>query len=195
MQTYSTGSGNLPAIPAIATTRRKGRPHSCFPVKPRPAGRTAAEIFPPLAVRDVTMIDPSLSPTARLPRPCRPGPPLVSPTPTPVVLPSVDDVFNKYAQALGGDAAISKIKSLAEKGMVEMMVPPPPGPPGTPAVAPMMGTVSAEIYRKLPSKAVLSVQFPGRPPTIVGDDGTIGWTNAPLREITGGELALQQGIR
>ena len=25
-----------------------------------------------------------------------------------------------------------------------------------------------------------------------GDDGTIGWTNTPLRENTGGELALQQ---
>jgi photosynthetic reaction center cytochrome c subunit len=169
----------------------KGAPTLVFPGETAPTGRTAAEIFPPLAVRDVTVIDSSLSPS-KAPATVQSGPPTPRPAATPMALPSVDDVFNKYAQALGGDAALGKVKSLVEKGTVEMMVPPPPGPPGTPAAAPMMGNVPAEIDRKLPGKVVLSVELPGRPASMEGLDGKIGWTNTPLRENTGGELALQQ---
>ncbi len=170
------------AIPATALV---------FPGETAPTGRTAQPIFPPLAVKDVTTIDPSLAPS-QAPRTVQSGPPTPRPTPPPMILPSVDDVFNKYTEALGGDAAIGKVKSLVETGMVDMLVPPPPGPPGTPAAAPMMGTVPGEIDRKLPGEALVSVQLPGRPASMEGTDGTIGWTNTPLRENTDGELALQQ---
>ena len=168
----------------------KGAPTFVFPGETAPTGRTAAEIFPPLAVRDVTTIDSSLSPS-KAPATVPSGPPTPRAMAAPAALPTADDVFSKYAQALGGDAAVGKVKSLVEKGTVDMLVPAPPTPPGAPPTAPAMGTVPAEIDRKLPGKAVVSVQFPGRPPTLEGDDGTIGWTTTPFRENTGGELALQ----
>jgi photosynthetic reaction center cytochrome c subunit len=166
-------------------------PTLVFPGEKAPAGRTAAEIFPPLAVRDVTTIDSSLSPR-KAPATIQSGPPTRRPMAPPEALPSVDDVFGKYAQALGGDSAIDKVMSLVEKGTVEMLVPPPPQPRGAPEIPPSMGTVPAEIDRKLPGKAVWSVQFPGRPASLEGTDGTIGWTSIPHREETGGELALLQ---
>ena len=169
----------------------KGAPTLVFPGETAPTGRTAAEIFPPLAVKDVTTIDPSLSPS-KAPATVQSGPPTPRPAAPPSNLPAVDDVFSKYTQALGGDAAIGKVKSLVEKGSVDMLVPAPPQPQGAPPVAPAMGTVPAEIDRKLPGKAVVSVQFPGRPASMEGIDGTIGWTNTPLRENTGGEFVFQQ---
>ena len=162
-----------------------------FPGETAPNGRTAQPIFPPLAVKDVTTIDDSLSPS-KAPKTVQSGPPEARPAPAPMNLPSVDEVFTKYTQALGGEAAISNVRSLVQTGMVEMLIPPPPGPPGAPAAAPMMGSVPAEIDRKLPGEALLTVRLPGRPASMEGIDGTIGWTNTPLREETGGELALQQ---
>ena len=167
----------------------KGAPTLVFPGEKAPTGRTAGEIFPTLAVRDVTTIDSSLSPS-KAPATVRTGPP---PAPRPaaaVSLPSADDVFSKYAKALGGDAAIAKLSSLVEKGTVEMLVPAPPQPEGAPAIPPALGTVPAEIDRKLPGKAVVSLQFPGRPPSLMGIDGVVAWTGP--RELVGGELALQK---
>jgi hypothetical protein len=108
----------------------------------------------------------------------------------PAPLPAAADVFSRYAQALGGTAAIGKVTSLVEKGTVEMLVPPAPAPPGTPPVPAALGTVPAEVDRKIPGKAVVSIQFPGRPPNLEGFDGAISWIGA--REETGGEMELRK---
>lgn len=169
----------------------KGAPTPVFPGEKSPTEPTAAEIFPPLAMRNITNLDPSMSPS-KAPATIVSGPP-AAPKPmaaSPAPLPAVADVFSKYAQALGGMAAIGKVTSLVEKGTVEMLVPAPPGPPGAPPVPPALGTVPAEIDRKLPGKAVVSVQFPGRAPNREGFDGIISWIGA--REQTGSELALKR---
>ena len=153
-----------------------------------PTEPSGMEIFPPLAIMNITNIDPGMSPskapatTAAAAGPAKPA----APAPA---LPSVAEVFSKYEQALGGEAAIGKITSLSFKGTADMLVPPPPGPPGTPAPPPAMGTVPAE-HLVQGVKGVATVTFPGRPPVSMGYDGTIGWHNTPIREDTGDELLL-----
>jgi len=142
-------------------------------------------------VRDITSLDPGMSPskapaTVVSGAPAAPKPMAAAPAP----LPAAADVFSKYEQALGGSAAIGKITSLVEKGTVDMLVPPAPAPPGTPPVAPAMGTVPAEIDRKIPGKAIVSIQFPGRPANLEGYDGAISFIGA--REETGGEMELRK---
>jgi photosynthetic reaction center cytochrome c subunit len=168
----------------------KGAPTPVFPGEKSPTEPTAAEIFPPLAVRDITSLDPGMSPS-RAPATVASGPPAApKPMAAAPMLPAPADVFSKYAQALGGTAAIGKVTSLVEKGTVEMLVPPAPAPPGTPPIAPAPGTVPAEVDRKMPGKAVVSIQFPGRPPNLEGFDGAISWIGA--REETGGEMELRK---
>jgi photosynthetic reaction center cytochrome c subunit len=154
-----------------------------------PAEPTAKEIFPSLALKNFTNLEPAMSPS-KAPATIMSGP---APAPKPAVatpLPSVESVFSKYEQALGGEAAVSKIASLSFKGTADMLVPPPPGPPGgPPPPPPMMGTVPAEHYVKAP-KGVISVTFPGRPTVSMGFDGMIGWHNTPIREDTGDELRM-----
>jgi len=156
-----------------------------------PAEPSAMELFPPTALTGMTNLDPRMAPS-KAPATVISGP---APAPKPAAvpagpLPSVQEVFAKYEQAVGGKAAISKITSLSYKGTVDMLVPPPPGPPGTPPSGPpMMGTVPAEHDVKSP-KGVLSISFPGRGPVMEGYDGNIGWNNAPLREDTGDELVM-----
>jgi photosynthetic reaction center cytochrome c subunit len=156
-----------------------------------PTEPTAMEIFPSLAVKNLVSLDPGMSPS-KAPATVMSGPaPAPKPAAAPAApLPSVADVFNKYEQALGGQAAVSKITSLSFKGTADMLVPPPPGPPGgPPPPPPMMGTVPAEHYVKAP-KGVISVTFPGRPSVTMGFDGLIGWHNTPIREDTGDELRM-----
>ena len=169
----------------------KGAPTLVFPGEKSPAEPTAAEVFPALALRTVSMIESAMSPS-KAPATVVSGPPAPpKPTAAPAApLPAAEEVFSKYTQALGGMASIGKITSLVQKGTVEMLVPAPPAPPGTPPVPPSMGTVPAEMDRKIPGKQVVSIQFPGRPANVVGFDGTIGWHGTPLREDTGGELGL-----
>jgi hypothetical protein len=154
-----------------------------------PTEATAKEIFPALALKNFSNLDPGMSPS-KAPATIMSGP---APAPKPAVatpLPSVENVFSKYEQALGGEASVSKITSLSFKGTADMLVPPPPGPPGgPPPPPPMMGTVPAEHYVKAP-KGVISVTFPGRPTVSMGFDGTIGWHNTPIREDTGDELRM-----
>jgi hypothetical protein len=95
-------------------------------------------------------------------------------------------------QALGGNAAISKIASVVHKGTVDMLIPAPPVPPGTPPGPSAMGTAPAEFDRKLPGKQLVSILFPGRPASVAGYDGIIGWLSAPARENTGDELLLMK---
>ena len=134
-----------------------------------PTEPTAKEIFPTLALKNFSNLDPGMSPS-KAPATVMSGP---APAPKPAAaaaapLPSVADVFSKYEQALGGEAAVSKITALSFKGTADMLVPPPPGPPGgPPPPPPMMGTVPAEHYVKAP-KGVISVTFPGRPASVDG---------------------------
>jgi photosynthetic reaction center cytochrome c subunit len=150
---------------------------------------SAAEIFPPLALTNFTNLDPKMSPS-KAPATIAAGPaPAAKPAAAPPALPSVADVFAKYEQALGGEGAVSKITALSFKGTADMLVPPPPVPPGAPAPPPAMGTVPAEHYVK-GTKGVISVTFPGRPTVSIGFDGSMGWHNTPIREDTGDELRL-----
>ena len=161
-----------------------------FPGDKAPTEITAADIFPALGVLTYTNIDPKMSPS-KAPATVVSGPaPAPKPAAAPVALPSVDDIFKKYEEALGGMAAIAKVTSLVHKGMAEMLVPAPPVPQGAPPPPPpAMGSVEAELNVKSP-KGVISVIFPGRGPQMMGFDGTIGWTNTPNREETGGELLM-----
>ena len=173
----------------------KGAPTFVFPGEKSPAEKTAAEIFPTLAVKGITALDPTMDPSMA-PETVVSGPapakPAAAPAPS---LPAADEVFSKYTQALGGSAAIGKIMSVVHKGTVDMLIPAPPAPPGTPPAAAAMGTVPAEFDRKIPGKQLVSIQFyPGKPANVVGYDGTIGWLGVPARENTGDELALQKEL-
>jgi photosynthetic reaction center cytochrome c subunit len=155
-----------------------------------PTEKTAMEVFPALAITNFTNLDPGMSPS-KAPATVMSGPaPAPKPAAAPAAaLPSVEDVFSKYVQALGGEAAVGKITALSFKGTADMLVPSPPGPPGVPPPPPTMGTVPAERYIKVP-KGVISVTFPGRPPVATGFDGTIAWHNTPIREDTGDERLM-----
>ena len=155
-----------------------------------PTETSAMETFPPSMVKNMAMIDSNLSPS-KAPATVVSGP---APAPKPAApaapLPSVEEVFNKYEQALGGKAAIAKVTSLSYTGTADMLVPPPPAPQGAPPPGPAtMGTVPAEHFVKAP-KGLISVVFPGRGPNSMGFDGTIGWHNTPIREDTGDELRM-----
>ncbi len=170
----------------------KGAPTLVFSGEKSPTEPTAAEIFPALAVRNITNLDPGMSPSKApatvVSGPAAPAKPAAAPA---APLPAAEEVFTKYVQALGGNAAISKITSLVHKGTVDMLVPAPPVPQGAPPPPPpAMGTVPAEFDRKIPGKQLVSIEFPGRPANMVGFDGTIGWHGTPLREDTGGEMGL-----
>jgi photosynthetic reaction center cytochrome c subunit len=155
-----------------------------------PTEASATEVFPPSMLKDMSMIDSKLSPSkapATVVSGPAPAPKLAAPS---APLPSVEEVFSKYEQALGGKAAFAKITSLSYTGTADMLVPPPPVPQGAPLPGPpTMGTVPAEHYVKAP-KGVISVVFPGRGPNSMGFDGTIGWHNTPIREDTGDELRM-----
>src|ERR1700722_14921988 len=157
-----------------------------------PMEKSAMELFPPLAVTNFTNLDPNMAPSKAPATVVSGSAPAPKPAAAPAApLPSVADVFSKYEQALGGEAAVGKIKSLAFTRTAEMLVPPPPGPPGgPPPPPPAMGTVPAE-HDVSGTKGVISVTFPGRPTVSVGFDGMIGWHNTPIREDTGDELRMQ----
>ena len=153
-----------------------------------PTEKSAMEVFPTLAIKDFTNLDPGMSPS-KAPATVMSGP-APAPKPAAAPLPSVEEVFSKYEQALGGQAAVTKITALTFKGTADMLVPPPPGPPGgPPPPPPAMGTVPAE-HDVMSPKGVISVTFPGRPTVSMGFDGTIGWHNTPIREDTGDELRM-----
>ena len=156
-----------------------------------PTEPAAMETFPTLAVKSISALETTMAPS-KAPATVISGPaPAPKPAAAPAApLPSVADVFSKYEQALGGEAAMNKITALSFKGTADMLVPPPPGPPGgPPPPPPTMGTVPAEHYVK-GAKGVISVTFPGRPAVATGFDGTIAWHNTPIREDTGDERLM-----
>ncbi len=91
-------------------------------------------------------------------------------------MPTADQLIEKYTQALGGSAAISKITSRVDKGILEM---------------PARNMHSAiEIYRKAPDKALTVLHGP-RGDSEQGYDGTIAWEqeHGEVEELSGSELA------
>lgn len=96
----------------------------------------------------------------------------------PPATPTVDQILDKYVQALGGKATIEKITSSASKGSFEI---PTFGASGT-----------AEIWEKAPNKTALRLDIPGFGIVQEGFNGTVAWSQDPqsgLREKTGAELA------
>jgi len=93
-------------------------------------------------------------------------------------LPTVDQVLDKYVQALGGKAAIEKQTSRVGKGTFEI---PAFGASGT-----------IETYAKAPNKTASIIDIPGFGTVKQGFDGKVGWGVDPqsgLHEQSGGELA------
>jgi photosynthetic reaction center cytochrome c subunit len=75
-------------------------------------------------------------------------------------LPFAEEILQKYTQALGGEAAITKIKTRVDKGTLDV------------PARHMHSTV--EIYRKAPDEIVSIVHTP-RGDSSLGYDGSIGW--------------------
>jgi hypothetical protein len=93
-------------------------------------------------------------------------------------LPSVDQILDKYVQAIGGKAAVQKVMSMAMKGTFEV---PAFGASGT-----------VERYSKAPNKMVIIVEIGGFGTVQQGYNGTAGWAQDPqngMRDISGKELA------
>lgn len=105
--------------------------------------------------------------------------------------PTVDQILDKYVQALGGKAAYEKLTSRVSKGTFEL-----------PAQG-LTGTV--EIDSKAPNKSLLLVELAGLGRIQQGFDGVVAWANNPqggVRELSGQELSVakrasvfQQAIR
>jgi Photosynthetic reaction centre cytochrome C subunit len=99
--------------------------------------------------------------------------PQASPAATPA-LPSADEIFTKYAAALGGQTAIDKLKSRIAKGTVTQA---------------NGNSFQFELSQAAPDRFYLLVTTPqGRIER--GFNGQVGWekTARGVREITGGEL-------
>ena len=92
-----------------------------------------------------------------------------APTPaTPAVtetLPTVDQVLDKYVEALGGKAAIEKATSRVGKGIFEI---PEFGATGT-----------LTLYAKAPNKTAVVIDVPGFGVVKQGCDGNVAWDDNP----------------
>lgn len=92
--------------------------------------------------------------------------------------PSVDEILDKYVQALGGKAALEKLTSRVAKGTFEMDQ--------------MPGEATQEIYEKAPNKQLTITDSPSFGTFKRGYNGTTGWQDNPqtgLQDVTGDELA------
>ncbi|HEY6046953.1 MAG TPA: c-type cytochrome [Pyrinomonadaceae bacterium] len=109
------------------------------------------------------------APAATSPQSPRPTP---SPTPS---LPSADEILNKYTAAIGGQAAVDKLKSRVVKGTLTQAN-------GT--------AIPFEQYQVAPNK-FYTLATVGQGTVERGFNGTVGWekTARGLREVTGEELA------
>jgi outer membrane lipoprotein-sorting protein len=91
--------------------------------------------------------------------------------------PSVDQILDKYVQAIGGKEAVQKITSRVSKGAFEMEQ--------------MGGDATTEIYEKAPNK-MYSVTSSSMGEFKRGFNGTVGWSNNPMQglvELSGPQLA------
>ncbi len=93
-------------------------------------------------------------------------------------MPTVDQILDKYVQAIGGKAAVEKQTSLTAKGAFEI---------------PAMGmSGNAEEYAKAPNKMLFIVDIAGHGVVQQGYNGAVAWSSEPaqgLREESGAELA------
>jgi len=148
------------------TERLKLDPVSCYTCH---RGRTSPQSIPTLPL-------PLPSPPANANGPGGPTPgtsPQASPSPTPA-MPSADEIFGKYAAALGGQTAIDKLKSRTAKGTVTQA---------------NGNSFQFELSQGAPDKFYLLVTTPQG--TIErGFNGQVGWekTARGVREISGAEL-------
>lgn len=85
-------------------------------------------------------------------------------------LPTVEQVLNKYIEALGGRAAIEKVTSRVSKGSFEI---PAFGANGT-----------LTLYTKAPNKEALVMDVPSFGNVLTGCDGNIAWSNNPMSGLT-----------
>ena len=107
--------------------------------------------------------------------------PAVAQTTAQAALPSVDQILDKYVQAIGGKAAIEKLSSRVCKGTFEMDQ--------------MPGPAAEEIYEKAPNKQYMVTDAPSFGQARRGFNGGVGWEDNPqsgLRDITGPELAAMK---
>jgi len=148
------------------TERLKLDPVSCYTCH---RGRTSPQSIPLLPL-------PLPSPPANSSAPGGPSSatsPQASPSPTPA-MPSADEIFSKYAAAVGGQAAIDKLKSRTAKGTVTQA---------------NGNSFQFELSQAAPDKFYLLVTTPQG--TIErGFNGQVGWekTARGEREISGTEL-------
>jgi hypothetical protein len=93
-------------------------------------------------------------------------------------LPTVDQILDKYVQALGGKAAVQRLTSIVMKGTFE---------------APAFGASgTVERYSKAPNKLAIVVEVGGFGTVQSVFNGTAGWSQDPqngMRDLAGKELA------
>ena len=148
------------------TERLKLDPVSCYTCH---RGRPSPQSIPALPLPL-----PSPPPNGAGPGGPTPGAtPQASPSPTPA-LPSADEIFSKYAAALGGQAAIDKLKSRTAKGTITQA---------------NGNSFQFELSQAAPDKFYLLVTTP-QGAVERGFNGQVGWekTARGVREITGTEL-------
>jgi len=149
------------------TERLKLDPVSCYTCH---RGRTSPQSIPTLPL-PVSSPAPNAGGRGG---PTTPGAsPQASPSPTPA-LPSADEIFSKYAAALGGQSGIDKLKSRIAKGTVTQA---------------NGNSFQFELTQAAPDKFYLLVTTPQE--TVErGFNGQVGWekTARGVREVTGAEL-------
>lgn len=100
-------------------------------------------------------------------------------------LPTVDQIVDKYVQALGGKEAVEKLTSTTAKGAFEL---PSMGVSGT-----------AEVLAKAPNRRYQVVSIPSFGDIRQGYDGTTAWAQDPesgkINDLTGSELARASTLR
>lgn len=95
--------------------------------------------------------------------------------------PSVDQIINKYVQALGGEAAYRKLTSRTIKGTVTLSLRPNKA-----------GTGTIECFEKAPNKSLAIINLPGVGPVHEGYNGSVAWSHEAqegVRLMEGPELA------
>lgn len=109
-----------------------------------------------------------------------PAPDVTSPAAKPAALPSTDEVVARYIRAVGGEAAIERLKTRVSRGAETT----------TNRMTPAQ-TLPIEIIQAAPDKLLIIRNNP-RGATAEGFDGSKGWTKelGGQREMAGKELAV-----
>ncbi len=96
-------------------------------------------------------------------------------------LPTAQAVIDKHVEAVGGKAAITGLKSMSQKGTMEITA---------------MGMVAdINLSAAAPNKQVLNINIPGLGELNQGYNGTVGWDDNPMsgaRVLEGEELTARK---